>query len=196
MTTEFQDRARRDLARQYRQSATERFLPKRSPGRSSGHRACKRQGPDAYLAATFACWENFTGIEKSFGIERIADAAHQIELNFAEEQRHQMVFLHPDAMLAGDGSAHLNAKSNDFAGRCDDAFEFIFIPSVEQYNRMQVAVAGVKNVADFESVLSANFGDAAQRCGQFGAWNHAILHVICGANSADCAKGILAAFPQ
>ena len=67
------------------------------------------------LAATFRR-KDLSGVEQSDRIEGIADALHQIEIDFGEKQRHQMVLFHAHAVLAGDRSAHFDAEGNDISG--------------------------------------------------------------------------------
>ena len=67
---------------------------------------------------------------------------------------------------------------------------------VEQQNRMNVAVAGVKDVDDADVVLAADFDDLAQNVRQLRARHDAVLRAIAGAEPADRAEGLLAAFPE
>src|SRR5580658_4170511 len=61
---------------------------------------------------------------------------------------------------------------------------------------MEIAVAGVKNIADFESVFFADLIDAAEGGRQFGARDHTVLHVVSGREPANGAKGVFAALPK
>ncbi len=159
-------------------------------------RAGQGQRTDVNFAAAFFRWENFLGIQQALRVEGVAHAAHHVEIGFAEEQRHQAIFFHADAVFAGDRAAHFDAELNDFVGGGDDAAELRFVARVEKNQRVQVAVARVKNIADLEAVLHADFIDAAQGGGKFGARDHAVLHVIGGREAADGAEGVLAAFPE
>ncbi len=139
----------------------------------------------------FAHGENLAGIQSSGGIERGADALHQRQIVRSEHQRHELVFLHADAMLAGERAAYLDAMAHDFSARRNDAGELLAIALVKQDKRMQVAVAGMKNVADLQIVFAADLLDAAQRFRQARARDDAVLHVIHRRKAAHGAKGVL-----
>jgi len=64
-----------------------------------------------------------------------------------------MILLHPDAMLAGNCPAHLDAAANDFGACGDGAAKFIAVAAIERNQRVQIAIARMKNVADLEAVL-------------------------------------------
>ena len=69
--------------------------------------------------------------------------------------------------------------------------------AIEQNDGMQVAVAGVKNVADGQSrTCWPTPAMNAQRGRDLGARHHAILHVVERADAAHRAEGVLAALPQ
>ncbi len=72
----------------------------------------------------------------------------------------------------------------------------LLVARVEKNDRMQIAVARVKDIADLEAVFFSDFVDAAQRGRKFCSRNHAVLHVIGGREPADGAEGIFAALPQ
>ena len=123
-------------------------------------------------------------------------AVHQREIVRAEKIRHQVIFLHTHAVLAGNRAAHVDAGANNLRAGGNGAAELVAVASVERDQRMQVAISRVKNVADLESVFLADFFQAAQRFRQLGARNHAIHRVIGWRNAAHRAKGVFAAFPQ
>ena len=70
------------------------------------------------------------------------------------------------------------------------------IARVEKNDGMQVAVARVEDIADFEAVLFSDFIDASQCGGKFCSRNHAVLNVIRWREAADGAEGIFSALPQ
>ena len=63
------------------------------------------------------------------------------------------MFLDADSMLAGQAAAHRDARGENFAAGVDrvrapaPAFAFVI-----EHDRMDVAVAGVKDVSDREAV--------------------------------------------
>jgi hypothetical protein len=61
---------------------------------------------------------------------------------------------------------------------------------------VQVAVAGVKDVADLKAVLIADLPDAAKGLRKFRTGNDAVQNVIAGGQAAERAESVLAAFPE
>ena len=68
----------------------------------------------------------------------------------------------PDAVLAGDGAADLDAQLEDLAAERLGALQLVRVVGVEQDQRMQVAVAGVEHVGAAQAVLLLHLGDARQ----------------------------------
>jgi hypothetical protein len=148
------------------------------------------------FAAALCRRENFGGIEEARWVECVANAAHEAEIRFAEEKRHEAILLHADSMFSGDRAAHFDAELDDFVGGGDGAAELFGDARVEEDDGMQVAITGVEDISDFEAVLAADFLDAAKSGGQFGAGDDAVLDVIRGGKAADRAEGVFAALPE
>ena len=77
---------------------------------------------------------------------RALHRVEQLELGPAELHAHLVDFLHPDAVLAGDGAAHLDTFFQHLGGELLGAMQLVGIVGVEQDQRKQVAVAGVEHV--------------------------------------------------
>src|ERR1700683_1368298 len=99
-------------------------------------------------------------------------------------------------MLAGDRAPHRDAEADNFVSRRDCPLELLVIPRVKKNDGVQVAIAGVKNIADLESVSAANFADMTQRLREFGARNHTVLHIIGRRKPSNRTKRILSPLPQ
>jgi len=124
------------------------------------------------------------------------NAAHQREIIVGKNQRHQLVFFHADAVLAGERAANFDAIANDFVGGGDGAFEVRRIARIVEDDGMEVAVTGMKNVADLKTVGFGNFGDAAESLRELGARDHAVENVIAGSEASEGAEGVFAALPE
>src|SRR5687768_11702697 len=61
----------------------------------------------AGLAAGLLGREHLAGIAEAGRIERHLEPVHEREVGGREDERHEVGFLEPDAVLAGDGAAHL-----------------------------------------------------------------------------------------
>jgi len=147
-----------------------------------------RADPD--FAAAFAQGKDFAGIEGGVGIEGVVDTAHEIEVGVGEEERHKFGFFHADAVLAGERAANFDAIADDFGGGFEGALKLRGVAGV------QVAVPGVKDVADLKAVLKADLPDAAQSLRKFRTGDDSVKDIIAGGQAAERAESVLAAFPK
>jgi hypothetical protein len=122
---------------------------------------------EARLAATFAEGEYFAGIERAFRIERVVNAAHEYEIGVIEEERHEFAFFHTDAVFAGEAAADFDAVADDFGRGLHGALELLVVADIVENDGMEVAIASVKDVADVEAELSADFLDATESLRKF-----------------------------
>src|SRR5713226_8451646 len=135
-------------------------------------------------------------IEGGIGIEGVVDAAHEIEIGIGEEERHKLGFFHADAVLAGERAADFDAIADDFGGGPEGAFELLFVARIEEHDGVEVAVAGVEDVADLKAELIADLADAAQSLRKFRTGNDTVEDVIAGGQAAERAESVFAAFPE
>ena len=150
----------------------------------------------ARLAATFAKRENLAGIQRTLWIERVVDAAHEVEVGVGEEKWHQFAFFHANTVFAGEAAANFDAVANDCGGGLHGALELLVVAEIVENDGMEIAVTGVKDVADLESELIADFLNAAQRLWKLGAGNYAVEHVDAGGDATERAERILATLPE
>src|SRR2546423_1037317 len=102
--------------------------------------------PDANLPATLRGGEYLGRIQSPIRIEHCFQLSHNRQIVFMEDQRHQLVLSHPDSVLAGDGAADRYAIGKYLRPSRDHLAIFSLDASIEQDQRMQVAVSGVENV--------------------------------------------------
>src|ERR1039457_6202836 len=99
-------------------------------------------------------------------------------------------------MLAGEAAAHLDAGLEDFASRVDCAADLIRCALVVKNDRMQIAVAGVKYVADAQVIATADVGDHAQNPRQAGSRNDAVLSRVVRREAANRTERAFTRLPQ
>src|ERR1051325_10675825 len=99
-------------------------------------------------------------------------------------------------MLARDRPPDRDAMRHDLAPGLMRLVYLLWIANVEKNARVQVAVAGVEDVADAQSVFLGNAIDEPQHRRNLRARDNAILCVIRRRESAERREGILAALPQ
>src|ERR1700722_2948562 len=150
----------------------------------------------ARFTAAFAEWENFPGIQRALRIERVVDAAHEIEIRIGEEKRHEFAFFHADAVFAGEAAADFDAVTNDLRGGFQRTLELFVVAKIVENDGMEIAIAGVEDVADVESELSADFLDAAERLRELRTRDYPVEDIYAGSDAAESAEGVFAAFPE
>lgn len=90
--------------------------------------------------------DGLAGIEQPGWIECGLDGMELIQFDAIELDAHLVDLLHADAVLSGDGAANLHAQLQDAATEFLGAFQLARFVAIEQDQRMQIAVAGVKHV--------------------------------------------------
>ena len=151
---------------------------------------------NANFAAAFAEGEDFAGVEGGIGIEGVVDAAHEIEIGVGENERHELGLFHADAMFAGERAADFEAVADDLGGGLHSAFELRGIARIVEDDGVEVAVTGVKNIADLKAELRADLLNAAKGLRKLRTRDDAIEDVIAGREAAECSESVLAPFPE
>src|SRR5262249_7080838 len=114
---------------------------------------------DAALAAGLARGEDLAGIAEAARVESLAKLMHEGEVRLAEDERHVVHLLEPDAVLAGDGAADLGAALEDLAARLDHARFLTRNARIVEDVRVEIAVARVEDVAHAEAVRRRDLVD-------------------------------------
>ena len=133
----------------------------------------------------FATGEHFAAIGNFLGVDGPAQRLHNIELFFAEHRRHIIALLHADAVLASDRAAQRYTKRQDLARQLLGFVQRARLAPVIQNQRVQVAVAGMKDVGDIQLIFLFKRVDFQQRFAQAAARDDAVLHDIIGAQAPD-----------
>ena len=88
------------------------------------------------------------GLQRRCGSMRVAHLLHHVEVVVGEHARHVVPLVRADAVLTGDRAAGLDAVGEDLAGDFLGQRRLPRNPLVVADQRVQVAVAGVEDVAD------------------------------------------------
>src|SRR5918994_5801701 len=110
-----------------------------------GHRL-HAQGAD--LSAHVALREDLLRVEHSGGIEAVLETGHRRQIVGGVDQGHVPALLGPDAVLSGEGAADIDAVGDDLFARLQYALGRATDAAIEEHQRMQISVAGVKDVGD------------------------------------------------
>ena len=98
--------------------------------------------------------KHLAGIEQPLASKAHLTAMLLGEIDFVEHLRHQVALLDADAMFAGQHAADLDAEpQNMSAPKSSARCEFAGLVRVEEDERMQIAVAGMKHIGDAQPVL-------------------------------------------
>src|SRR5262249_14044033 len=127
---------------------------------------------------------------------RLAELVHEREVGLAEDERHVVHLLEPDAVLAGDGAADLGADLEDLAARLDHARFLAGNAWIVEDVRMQVAVARVEDVAHAKTVRRGYLVHPRQHLAKARARDDAIHDHVGGRDAAVGAKRALPPLPQ
>jgi hypothetical protein len=118
-------------------------------------------------------------------------AEHLLALLGAELHAHRVELLDAHAVLAGDGAAHRDAGLQDVGAEQLAAVQLVGVVGVEQDQRVQVAVAGVEDVAAAQAVLLLHRGDREQHVGQALARDGRVHAHVVGADAPAAGKAFL-----
>src|SRR5260221_10874049 len=103
---------------------------------------------------------------------------HQIEIRVAKKQWHQFVLFHPHAVLPGQRAAKRNAHTDDFFRGSNRALELFRVARIVKNDWMEIAVAGMKNIADLEAVLLSDRVNLFEDFRELRPRTHSIQDVI------------------
>src|SRR5579885_1216896 len=149
-----------------------------------------------YLRAPAGLREELAWIEQLAGIPRLAYLLHDAQIERAKNQGHLLLLLYAHAMFTCDAAACLGADLQNFVSRPAHALDLAGHLGVEEDQWMQVAIAGVEDVAHAQSIAGADLAHAPQDVGQAGARHNPILHVKLRANASHSPESIFASSPK
>jgi hypothetical protein len=146
--------------------------------------------------ANGAARKDLVGVERARDVENFAQAGHRREIAFVEHEWKRLALLGSDAVFARDRSAEFDARGEDVVARMRHRFELPGNAAVEEQQRMQVAVARMKDVADLQAAGAGDLLDAPRRERKFRARNGRVLNVVVRRDAPERAGRALARRPQ
>jgi len=130
------------------------------------------------FSAAMKLGKDLAGIEKMFVIEGAFDPDLIGEIDFIEHCRHQIAFFDTNTMLTGEHTTNLYAKAQNIGAKRFGAFEFALTIGVIKNDRMQVAVARMKDIRHLQSMAFRQFAHSGQYMRQLLARDRSIHAVI------------------
>src|SRR5262249_51491361 len=97
--------------------------------------------------------EHLAGVEEPVGIEGAFEPLLLRQLALAEHRAHEVALLDADAVLARKDAAHRDAELQDVAAESLGALELARLVGVVEDERVEIAVAGMKDIGDAEPIL-------------------------------------------
>ena len=113
-----------------------------------------------------------------------------------ELHAHRIDLFDAHAVLAGDRTAQFDAQLEYFCTEQFGPLPLRLVVGIEQDQRMQIAVAGMKDVHAAQIVLALHLDDGGQHPAQVLARNGAVHAVVVGRDAPGRREGILAARPE
>src|SRR5438132_4666976 len=169
-----------------------RWNPSRSPGERRSHSIClagqlrrMRTIDSRPVAAEAWRGKHFPGIEATLWVEGAADSVHRLQIGLVEHLRHEGSLVGPYAMFPRDRSAETQTDAKNLAGDILGKLLLSRYFGVVQDERMEIAVAGMKDVGDAQSGLSRECLDLTEDSGDVRARDDSVLHDIVRADTAD-----------
>src|SRR4029453_6547658 len=93
-----------------------------------------------------------------------------------------------DAVFAGDRASGFDAVREDFVGHFHRAVGLPRHALVITNQRMEIAIASVKDVADPESRSSFELANATEHFGEPRPWHDAVLNVVVRRHAPHCGE--------
>src|ERR1700680_3788163 len=99
-------------------------------------------------------------------------------------------------MLARNRTALFDAEAEDLLACRAATLDLFGVAVIEQNERVQIAIAGMKNVADGEPVFFRDLLNKPQRRRNLAARHHSVVHVIRRTGASHCSERVLSPLPK
>ena len=123
---------------------------------------------------------DFAGIKEVAGIEGAFQALLVFHIVFCKHFAHQIAFFDTNPVFAGQHAANLDTQPENIGTEFFSIIQFTGHVRIKQYQRMQIAVAGVEDIGNPEAVFFRQFLHAGQHIGQLPARDGAVHAKIIG----------------
>ena len=140
--------------------------------------------------------EDFAGVGEAGLVEDLFDEGLGGEVFGGVHQWQQVEFLDPDAVLAGDGAAKLDAFADNVFASFHNPLDHAGFAVIEVEAGVEVAVSGVEDVGDADVVLGGDGVDEVEHLWEFGAGDDAIVGDDGGGKAAHGSDALLSGRPE
>src|SRR5271167_1211746 len=148
------------------------------------------------FAAEPRSWEHLRGIRELQWIEGAADALHGCKIGFTEHLGHHVLFVLPDAVFSGDGTARGQTEFENFIGERFRGFLLPLDMAIVENEWMEIAIAGMKDVGDAKTGFAAETRNLAHYLRQSRSRYHTVLDDVVRRDAAHGSEGGFASLPH
>jgi hypothetical protein len=138
----------------------------------------------------------FAWVEQATWIEGRFDRMKLSELGGCELEAHFVQLFDADTVFARDRATDGDTQLENAAAELHRTLELGIVVGVEGDQRMQIAVAGMKDVGYRQIEFAGQRADALKHRRQLAARNRAVHAVVVGRDTAEGRKGGLATGPE
>ena len=107
------------------------------------------QAPE--LGAAMQLRKHLPRVEQAVRVESTFQALLMRQISFAKHSPHEVSFLDPDAVLAGEHAADFDAEPQDIGSKGLGSFDLVRLVGVVKDERVKIAVARMEDVGDCAS---------------------------------------------
>src|SRR5262245_21107503 len=140
--------------------------------------------------------ENLSGIAEPRGIEGASQTLHRLQIVLAEHSRQVSLFIGSDAVLARDRSPGVDAVLENFRRHGFGVRRLTRDRFIVANQRMEIAVAGMKDVANRQARPLLELADPAEHFRQLRSGHHSVLHVVARRHASHGRECRFAPFPD
>src|SRR6266481_4621056 len=129
-------------------------------------------------------------------IEHAAQLAHRVERALGKDRFHVSHLVEPDAVLAGDAAARIDARPHDLGHRLMHSLSFFRIVRAVGDVGMKISITGMKDITNHDTVFLADIANRVEYLRQTRSRDYSILNDQVGCHPPHGPKRLLSSLPQ
>ena len=133
--------------------------------------------------------EEFAWVQEAIGVKDIPDTLLQFQVFRGENHPHELLLLEANPVFTRQRTAGIDTGTQNGTASGKHSLDFILVTLIKEHNRVQVAIARVKNIRNPKIVFCSDLFNLLEDLREFCAGNHAILRCMARrkpTESADC----------
>ena len=122
--------------------------------------------------------EQFARVQEAIRVEDIPDTLLQFQVFRGENHPHELLLLEADAVFTRQRTAGIHTGTQNVTTCGKHSLDFILVTLIKKHNRVQVAIARVKDIRNPKIVFCSDLFNLLEDLREFCAGNHAILRCM------------------